>query len=200
LRQASKKAHQKFMQPKGERKDWKELARRAANEHDSEKLLALIEELNAVLAEQENELRRRLPSKPGEPPPPQREISRSLLFVDDEPSIRLTLPPLLQEHGFRVNVAANVAEALEAIKTNEFDVLICDLNIDRKADGFEVMHAMRQANPDAVVVILTAYPALDTALEGIRIEIDDYVVKPADIDSMIRTIERKLSARRAKRL
>src|SRR5947207_3671956 len=110
------------MQPKSERKDWKELARRAANEHDSEKLLALIEELNAVLAEQENELRRRLPSKPGEPAPPQREISRSLLFVDDEPSIRLTLPPLLQEHGFQVNVAANVA-ALEAIKTNEFDVL-----------------------------------------------------------------------------
>jgi len=62
------------------------------------------------------------------------------------------------------------------------------------------MHAMRRANPDAVVVILTAYPALDTALEGIHIEIDDYVVKPADIDSMIRTIERKLSARRAKRL
>jgi YesN/AraC family two-component response regulator len=62
------------------------------------------------------------------------------------------------------------------------------------------MHAMRQANPDAVVVILTAYPAFDTALEGIHIEIDDYIVKPADIASMVRTIERKLSARRAKRL
>jgi ActR/RegA family two-component response regulator len=188
------------MQPKGERKDWKELARRAANEHDSEKLLALVEELNAVLAEQENELRRRLPSKPGEPAPLQREISRSLLFVDDEPSIRLTLPPLLQEHGFQVSVAANVPEALEAIKTNKFDVLICDLNIERKADGFEVMHALRQVNPDAVVVILTGYPAFETALEGIRIEIDDYVVKPADIDSMMRTIKRKLSARRDKRL
>src|SRR3989475_1496146 len=136
------------MQPKGERKDWKELARRAANEHDSEKLLALIEELNAVLAEQENDLRRRLPSKPGEPAPPQREISRSLLFVDDEPSIRLTLPPLLQEHGFRVNVAANVAEALEAIKMNEFDVLICDLNIDRKADGFEVRSEERRVGKE----------------------------------------------------
>jgi ActR/RegA family two-component response regulator len=187
------------MQPKGERKDWKELARRAANEHDSAKLLALVEELNAVLVEQENELRRRIPSRAGEPAP-QREIGRSLLFVDDEPSIRLTLPPLLQEHGFQVSVTANVAEAVEAIKTNEFDVLICDLNIDRKADGFEVMHAMRQANPDAVVVILTAYPAFDTALEGIHIEIDDYIVKPADIASMVRTIERKLSARRAKRL
>jgi len=54
LRQASKKAHQKFMQPKGERKDWKELARRAANEHDSEKLLALIEELNFLLSKRTN--------------------------------------------------------------------------------------------------------------------------------------------------
>jgi hypothetical protein len=114
------------MEPKGERKDWRELARRAANEHDSDKLLALVEELNAVLVEQENELRRRIPSRAGEPAP-QREIGRSLLFIDDEPSIRLTLPPLLQEHGFQVKVAANVPEALEAIKTNEFDVLICDL-------------------------------------------------------------------------
>jgi DNA-binding NtrC family response regulator len=128
------------------------------------------------------------------------KLVEACFSLDDEPSIRLTLPPLLQEHGFQVSVTANVAEAVEAIKTTEFDVLICDLNIDRKADGFEVMHAMRQANPDAVVVILTAYPAFDTALEGIHIEIDDYIVKPADIASMVRTIERKLSARRATRL
>src|SRR5437773_169698 len=120
------------MQPKGERKDWKELARRAANEHDSEKLLALIEELNAVLAEQENELRRRLPSKPGEPPPPQREISRSLLFVDDEPSIRLTLPPLLQEHGFRVNVAANVRSEEHTSELQSHHDLVCRLLLEKK--------------------------------------------------------------------
>src|SRR2546423_9807409 len=100
------------------REDWKALARKAANEQDPKKLLAIVEELNKALEERENQLRgvsRRIATK--------REGGNELLFVDDEPSIRLTLPPLLQERGFHVQVAANVSEALAAIKTHRFDVL-----------------------------------------------------------------------------
>ena len=89
------------------REDWKALARKAANEQDPKKLLAIVEELNKVLEERENQLRgvsRRIATK--------REGGNELLFVDDEPSIRLTLPPLLRARGFQVQVAANVSEAL----------------------------------------------------------------------------------------
>ena len=52
-----------------------------------------------------------------------------LLFVDDEPNIRLTLPAILEMHGYDVTAAASVPEALSAIHVQQFDVLIADLNI-----------------------------------------------------------------------
>src|SRR5437667_421889 len=67
----------------------------------------------------------------------------NILFVDDEDSIRLTLPPLLQSYGFEVTSAATVAEALDLITRHKFDVLISDLNIGHPGDGFTVVSAMR---------------------------------------------------------
>ena len=54
-----------------------------------------------------------------------------ILFVDDEPAIRLSLPAILQMHGFEVASAGTVSEALHEISTNTFDVLISDLNIGK---------------------------------------------------------------------
>src|SRR5947199_5483362 len=70
-----------------------------------------------------------------------------ILFVDDEDSIRLTLPPLLQSYGFEVTAAATVAEALGLISQHKFDVLISDLNIGHPGDGFTVVSAMRSHQP-----------------------------------------------------
>ena len=78
---------------------------------------------------------------------------RRLLFVDDEESIRLTLPPLLQTEGFEVRVAANVPEALIEINSHQFDVLITDLNISEQGDGFLVVSAMRHLQPRCVNLI-----------------------------------------------
>src|SRR5437588_11879311 len=103
------------------REDWKALARKAANEQDPKKLLAIVEELNKALEERENQLRgvsRRIATK--------REGGNELLFVDDEPSIRLTLPPLLQERGFHVQVAANV------IPTKKLDFTIKESDMKAK--------------------------------------------------------------------
>ena len=98
--------------------DWKALARKAVNEQDPKKLLAIIEELNEALEERENQVRGRVSTKT--------EQGNRLLFVDDEPSIRLTLPPILQERGFQVQIAASVSEALTAIRAHKFDVLLSD--------------------------------------------------------------------------
>jgi len=147
-------------------------------------------ELNEVLQERENQVRGRSTKT---------EQGNRLLFVDDEPSIRLTLPPILQERGFQVQIAASVSEALTAIKAHKFDVLLSDINIDRESDGFTVVHAMREANPDCVTVLLTAYPAFETAVRSIRAEVDDYFTKPADLGAIISTIDRKLLARGIRR-
>lgn len=118
-----------------------------------------------------------------------------ILFVDDEPSIRLTLPAILEMHGFVVTTASDVPEALGLIQKEQFDVLLSDLNIGQPGDGFTIVSAMRRTQPNAVTVIITGYPAFETALEAIRKQVDDYVVKPTDVNQLIETIERKLHQR-----
>ena len=62
-----------------------------------------------------------------------------ILFADDEPAIRITLPAILQQEGFEVSVAATVAEALAYINRDTFDVLLADLNIGERGDGFTLI-------------------------------------------------------------
>jgi len=125
--------------------------------------------------------------------------SARILFVDDEESIRLTLPPVLREKGFEVAVAATVAEALVEINGQKFDVLIADLNLAEEGDGFLVVSAMRHIQPHCVNLILTGYPALETALQAIHSQVDDYLTKPADLDVLIKTIHERLSGRKTQR-
>lgn len=120
--------------------------------------------------------------------PPRKRI----LFVDDEPSIRLTLPSVLEQHGFEVKAAASVAEALTEITASRFDVLLSDLNVAEAGDGFRVVRAMRERQPGCVTVILTGYPAFESALEAIHCHVDDYVVKPVDVDTLVTTIRDRL--------
>jgi DNA-binding response OmpR family regulator len=115
-----------------------------------------------------------------------------LLFVDDESSIRALMPAVLQRHGFEVTGAATVSEALNLIASRTFDVLVSDLNIGEPGDGFTVVSAMRRTQPDAATFILTGYPAFESALEAIRQQVDDYFVKPADVEALVSRILARL--------
>jgi ActR/RegA family two-component response regulator len=128
----------------------------------------------------------------------QQVVQKRILFVDDEASIRLTLPPVLEQHGFEVRVAASVPDALFEINSHTFDVLLCDLNISEEGDGFLVVSAMRHLQPSCVNLILTGFPALETALQAIRNQVDDYLVKPADLEVILKTIRDRLENRRPK--
>lgn len=121
------------------------------------------------------------------------DMQRRILFVDDEPAILISLAAILRKHGFDVSTAATVAEALQKITSEKFGVLISDLNIGNPGDGLTVVSAMRRTQPEAVTMILTGYPAFETALEAIRQQVDDYIVKPANIPTLVSTIEGKLA-------
>lgn len=118
-----------------------------------------------------------------------------LLFVDDEPTIRLTLPKILEMHEFEVRAAANVQDALTLIQQEKFDVLLSDLNIGAPSDGFTVVSAMRRIQPDAITIIITGYPAFESALQAIREQVDDYISKPANVDDLVNTIKEKVRNR-----
>ena len=116
-----------------------------------------------------------------------------MLFVDDEENIRLTLPLLLEQHGFDVTAVATVADALVQISAMSFDVLIADLNIEREGDGFLVIAAMRRAQPKCKNFILTGYPGLENAIHAIQNHVDDYFTKPADVEELVAKIKARLT-------
>jgi DNA-binding NtrC family response regulator len=119
-----------------------------------------------------------------------------VLFLDDEESIRATLPLMLEAYGFTVTPTGTVPDALRLITNEKFDVLIADLNVGHAGDGFTVVSAMRRTQPAAVNFILTGYPAFETALEAIRQQVDDYLIKPTDIELLVQTIQSKLTDRK----
>jgi DNA-binding NtrC family response regulator len=119
-----------------------------------------------------------------------------ILFVDDEPSIRLTLPPVLEQHGFEVKAAGSIAEAVNQIEASRFDVLISDLNLEESGDGFRVVSTMREKQPHCVTLILTGYPGFESAVDALRLRVDDYVVKPVDVDALINVLRKKLEKKK----
>jgi ActR/RegA family two-component response regulator len=125
------------------------------------------------------------------------ELTR-LLFVEDEEGIRLTLAPLLTKNGFDVTSVATVREALTQINCMHYDVLLCDLNIEKPADGFVVISAMRYAQPECISLVLTAYPSFENAMEAIQHQVDEFFTKPADVNTLVKRINIKLEARRSR--
>src|SRR3954465_10116536 len=119
------------------KRDWRELARLAADEQDPKKLLKLITELNAALLEKERSNRGARPKT---------------LVVDDDTTIRTTLIPALQKFGYESAYAGTVSSAIDTMQKGPWDILICDLNIEKPGDGFEVTRAMRKMHPRSVIV------------------------------------------------
>ena len=122
-------------------------------------------------------------------------IHKRILFVDDEPAIRATLAVILRRYGFIVTVASTVGQAIEEIKKQEFDLLLTDLNIEGKRDGYNIVRAMRQANPNCINIVLTGYPDEESAAEGLELGIDDYIAKPANADALVALLAEKLAGR-----
>ncbi len=125
--------------------------------------------------------------------------AKRILFVDDEYSLRLTLPQILKLHGFEVCAAGTVAQALTEITTHPYDILISDLNIGEAGDGFTVVSAMRRTQPECLSIILTGYPAFESALAAIEGQVDDYMVKPARVANLVSLIQERMENRRPRR-
>lgn len=116
-----------------------------------------------------------------------------VLFVDDEPSILVTLSAILEGKGFDVTTASSVPEALQHINSAKFEVLISDLNIGEPGDGFTVVSAMRRVQPEASTFIITGYPDFESALLAIRNQVDDYFTKPANVNLLVERISQRIA-------
>jgi DNA-binding NtrC family response regulator len=116
-----------------------------------------------------------------------------ILMVDDDDLIRLSLKQVLELEGFDVTSAGNVPEALKLITSNVYDVLLSDLHMPGAGDGLTVVSAMRHANPEAVTILLSAFPEMNAAAHAILLQTDQILVKPMDVTSLIAVIKERLA-------
>ena len=105
---------------------------------------------------------------------------RRVLLVDDEAALREMMSETLGEQGFHVVCAGSVVEALKHITQERFDVLLTDLHMPNPGDGFTVITAMRHCQPEALTLLMSGYPDVQTAMSTILLEADKIVVKPFD--------------------
>jgi DNA-binding response OmpR family regulator len=119
---------------------------------------------------------------------------KKILVVDDESSVRFLLSEELTQQGYEVSTAASGEEALAMLEKAAFDLMLLDLKMPGM-DGIEVMRVARDLAPQTVVVMLTAYATLDSAVEALRYGGHDYLLKPSSPDEIRASVERGLAKR-----
>lgn len=121
-----------------------------------------------------------------------------VLVVDDEQNIRLTLNALLTRAGCAVTTAASGEEAVALFEREQFDLMLVDLQMPGMK-GMEVVAKVREAGNDAIIIVLTGHGSLDSAIEGIRFGIFDYLLKTSDPNQILARVAAGLEERAARR-
>ena len=115
------------------------------------------------------------------------ETGISILVVDDEESLRLTFQIFLQRQGYELVItASSFEEALAAIDEHDFDLIISDIVLEGTS-GIDLLRRIREMGRDCPVVMVTGYPNVDTASEAVRLGAFDYISKPVDKDTLLKT-------------
>jgi CheY-like chemotaxis protein len=119
-----------------------------------------------------------------------------LLLVDDDKALRTTLAHILELNHFTVTCAADAAEAVHKIASQEFDILLSDLHMPLPEDAVTVMTAMRKTHPRAVALLLSAFPEPWSAACAAALQADDVLAKPMEVPALIDAITQRLASGR----
>src|SRR5579863_2734050 len=119
----------------------------------------------------------------------------TVLIVDDEQSIRVSLRTILSNIGFEIVEAARGEEALSLVRTTQFDVVLLDINMPG-IGGVEVCRMMRKESARLPIVMLTVQGSEDRKVEALDAGADDYITKPFQLRELIARL--KAAVRRNK--
>ncbi len=107
----------------------------------------------------------------------------SILIVDDEFSVRDSLQAWFREGGYRVEAASSGKEALGRLAREDFDIYLLDIKM-AGMDGLELQQRIRETHPEAVIILMTAYASVETAVQALKQGAFDYITKPFDPDDL----------------
>jgi len=111
----------------------------------------------------------------------------SILIVDDEESVRDSLYNWFIEDGYRVETAENARKALTLLESDQFDIILADIKMPGM-DGLEMLRRIKSIKPDSIIIIMTAFATVDTAVKALKDGAYDYVTKPFDPDDLTHLI------------
>ncbi|MCW5965328.1 MAG: sigma-54-dependent Fis family transcriptional regulator [Bryobacterales bacterium] len=112
-----------------------------------------------------------------------------ILLVDDDESLRRVMQIQLEEAGYSVHPAQDAEAALSALDSHEFPLVITDL-IMPGLSGLELLRRIREENPDTLVIIISAFGTIQSAVEAMRAGAFDYITKPIDYEELVLLLKR----------
>src|SRR5688572_30530151 len=121
----------------------------------------------------------------------------TILVVDDEPLIRWSLAERLKSEGYDVLEAETGSEALEKLSEG-VDLVLLDYKLP-DTDGVSVLRKIKEADQDILVILLTAYANVETAVEAMKLGAYHFADKPFNLDQVVATVERALETTRLRR-
>lgn len=113
----------------------------------------------------------------------------SILIVDDDESIRRTLSRILESEGYETSTAGDGDEAIAVLKERKFDVMVSDIRMPH-IDGMHLASAAHRRDPHMAVVMLTGYATMETAMESLKYDVFDYLLKPPRSEDLLACISR----------
>lgn len=114
-----------------------------------------------------------------------------ILIIDDERNIRNTLKEILEYEDYQIEEGANGLEGLELIKKNHYDLVLCDIKMD-KMDGMEVLTKSMEIHPDLPFIMITGHGTVETAVEASKKGAYDFISKPPDLNRLLITVRNAL--------
>ena len=118
-----------------------------------------------------------------------------LLIVDDEESVAVTMQAILQLDGHDVEMTTRGDDALRRIRAMTYDLVLTDLHLD-DLDGLQIVAEAHTRSPETIVIVLTGYASLESAVKALREGAYDYLLKPCDVGELRATVNRGLERRR----
>jgi len=112
---------------------------------------------------------------------------KTLLLLDDDAPLRTRLGRALEQRGFEPTLVGSVAEALTAVRGHAPAYAVLDMRLE-DGSGLKVVEAVREARPDAKIIMLTGYGNIATAVQAVKAGAVDYLSKPADADDVVRAL------------
>lgn len=121
-----------------------------------------------------------------------------LLIVDDELSVRDSLGKWFQEEGYEVGTAESANEALSRLAEQRWDAALVDIKM-RGTDGIELQRRMHEIDPELLVIIMTGYASVETAVAALKNGAYDYVTKPLDPDEISHLVKKAIGHRQTEK-